>query len=195
LNVYPVSFDYTDTVRLGLTALPNAAADAAGGLPVSDAGGLDIDTLLARLDAAITTRSSHSAADVWAVATRVLTANTNLNDPTAAAIRAEIDSNSTQLAAIVADTNELQTDDIPGLIAALNDPTAAAIASAVTGSQVEAQGTYTLQQAISVILAVCAGVTSDSGATIASPNGSATRVAATTNGSNERTAMTLTPSS
>lgn len=33
-----------------------------------------------------------------------------LNDPTAAAIRAEIDSNSTQLAAIVADTNEIQAD-------------------------------------------------------------------------------------
>jgi len=41
--------------------------------------------------------------------------------PTAAAIRAEIDTNSTQLAAIVADTNELQTDDVPGLIAALNN--------------------------------------------------------------------------
>lgn len=33
-----------------------------------------------------------------------------LNDPTAAEIRAEIDSNSTQLAAIVVDTNELQTN-------------------------------------------------------------------------------------
>lgn len=41
--------------------------------------------------------------------------------PTAAENRAEMDSNSTQLAAIVADTNELQTDDVPGLIAALND--------------------------------------------------------------------------
>lgn len=30
--------------------------------------------------------STHSAADVWAVGTRILTANTNLNDPTAAAI-------------------------------------------------------------------------------------------------------------
>lgn len=37
--------------------------------------------------------------------------------PTAADIRAEMDANSTQLAAIVADTNELQTDNIPGLIA------------------------------------------------------------------------------
>lgn len=47
--------------------------------------------------------------------------------PTAAAIRAEIDSNSTQLAAIVADTNELQTDDVPGLIAALNNISAAQV--------------------------------------------------------------------
>ena len=35
------------------------------------------------------------------------------------------------ITAILADTNELQTDDVPGLIAALNDPTAAAIADAV----------------------------------------------------------------
>lgn len=38
-----VAYDPYDAVRLGLTALPNAAADAAGGLPVSDAGGLDLD--------------------------------------------------------------------------------------------------------------------------------------------------------
>lgn len=34
-----------DAVRAGLTALPNAAADAAGGLPISDAGGLDMDSI------------------------------------------------------------------------------------------------------------------------------------------------------
>lgn len=49
----------------------------------------------------------------------------------AAAVRTEMDANSTQLAAIVEDTNELQSDDIPGAIAGLNDPTAAAIADAV----------------------------------------------------------------
>lgn len=38
------------------TALPNAAANAAGGLPVSAAGALALDTLLGRLDAAITSR-------------------------------------------------------------------------------------------------------------------------------------------
>jgi len=42
-----VDYDPFDATRLGLTALPNAAADAAGGLPISDAGGLDLDTKLA----------------------------------------------------------------------------------------------------------------------------------------------------
>ena len=37
----------------------------------------------------------------------------------------------TEIANILADTNELQTDDVPGLIAALNDPTVAAIADGV----------------------------------------------------------------
>lgn len=38
--------DMNDSVRAGLTALPNAAADAAGGLPISDLGGLDLDGVL-----------------------------------------------------------------------------------------------------------------------------------------------------
>ncbi len=41
--------------------------------------------------------------------------------PTAIQNRSEMDSNSTSLAAILADTGELQADDIPTLIAALND--------------------------------------------------------------------------
>ena len=43
IQVFTISYNPHDTVRLGLTALPNAAADAAGGLPISDAGGLDLD--------------------------------------------------------------------------------------------------------------------------------------------------------
>ena len=68
--MFPLTVDYTDSVRAGLTSLPAAAADSAGGLPISDSGGLDLD-------------------------------------------------------AILADTNELQADDVPGLIAALNDLSAA----------------------------------------------------------------------
>ena len=37
-------------MRAGLTALPNAAADAAGGLPISDAGGLNIDAIKTKTD-------------------------------------------------------------------------------------------------------------------------------------------------
>ncbi len=40
-----VDFDPEDATRLGLTALPDANAAAAGGLPISAAGGLDLDAL------------------------------------------------------------------------------------------------------------------------------------------------------
>ncbi len=45
INVQIFDMDVRDSVRAGLTALPNAAADAAGGLPISDDGGLDIDEI------------------------------------------------------------------------------------------------------------------------------------------------------
>ena len=80
------AMDFDDSVRGGLTALPNAAADAAGGLPISDAGGLDLD----------------------AIATGLVVIDANVD-------------------AILLDTNELQTDDVPGLIAALNDLSAAQV--------------------------------------------------------------------
>lgn len=51
--------DLFDAVRGGMTALPNAAADAAGGLPISDAGGLDLD---ARLDVAVSSRLAPTVA-------------------------------------------------------------------------------------------------------------------------------------
>ena len=45
------AIDLDDSVRAGLTALPDAAADAAGGLPISDLGGLDVDTLFSNITA------------------------------------------------------------------------------------------------------------------------------------------------
>ena len=61
--------DLDDSVRGGMTALPNAAADAAGGLPISDAGGLDLDTLdsnVSTTGVAISTSTINSIADqVW----------------------------------------------------------------------------------------------------------------------------------
>jgi len=43
LEIQLASVDVNDAVRAGISALPNAAADAAGGLPISNAGGLDMD--------------------------------------------------------------------------------------------------------------------------------------------------------
>lgn len=80
VNVYPVAYDPGDTVRMGLTALPPAAADAPGGLPISDAGGLDLD---ARLDTSISSRlatASYSAPlDAAGTRTAVGLASANLD--------------------------------------------------------------------------------------------------------------------
>ena len=56
-NLESACDNYSATRGLAGTALPAAAADGAGGLPISDAGGLDLD---ARLDAAITSRAAGS---------------------------------------------------------------------------------------------------------------------------------------
>jgi hypothetical protein len=46
-----VAYNPQDAVRLGLTALPNAAANAAGGLVISAAGALDIDEMNVDIEA------------------------------------------------------------------------------------------------------------------------------------------------
>lgn len=88
IDIDLVRYNPQDSVRLGLTALPNAAADAAGGLPISDAGGLDLDaqigtdidailvdtgtTLDGRIPAALV--SGRIDASVGAVAANAITA-------------------------------------------------------------------------------------------------------------------------
>ena len=140
---------------------PNAEADAAGGLPISVAGALDLDAILADTDELQTNQgnwltatgfSTHSAADVYTAfgdgsnlttlttATGFATVNPDNSGitaiktktdqlvftvanqvdsnalsgggsgATASEVRIEMDANSTKLASIVADTNELQTD-------------------------------------------------------------------------------------
>lgn len=56
------------TRGLAGTALPNAAADAAGGLPVSDAGGLDLDAL----DASVAAIESDTSTDGVAISTSTI---------------------------------------------------------------------------------------------------------------------------
>lgn len=61
------------------------------------------------------------------------------------------------------------------------------------GSVVEDQPSLTAQEAISVILSAVAGRTSNNGNTFASPNNTETRITATTDVNNNRTAITLNP--
>lgn len=139
-----VKFNPDDNVRLGLTALPNAAADAAGGLAISDAGGLDLDTLLGRLDAAISTRLAAASytAPLDAAGTRAALGMSAADlDTQLDAIAAFID---TEIAAIKAKTDNLPPDpadasDIAALFTAIQahgdstwaTVTAAAIRTAV----------------------------------------------------------------
>lgn len=83
----------TDGVVVAAASKTGYALSAAGIQAIWDALTSALTTassigklLVDNVNATISSRSSHSAADVWAAATRVLTANTNLNDPTAAAI-------------------------------------------------------------------------------------------------------------
>jgi hypothetical protein len=201
-----VDYDPEDTVRLGLTALPNAAAAAAGGLPVSDAGALDLDSKLAatnevtaarmgaltdwinggRLDLILDARASQASVDtidgivddiladtaVIGAAGAGLTALATqasvdaLNDPTAAAIADAVLDEATAghttagtlgkaIIDILADTNELQGDDVPGLIAALNDIAVADILTTAMTESYNADGSApTLAQALHLIIAV-----------------------------------------
>ena len=249
-----------------------------------------LEAIRDRGDAAWTTAtgfSTHSAADVWAVATRVLTAGTNINGstftsipwnaawdaevqsevqdaievnhldhllaatydpaskpgaadallnelvgddggvsqftanalelaptggsaPTAVQIRQEIDSNSTQLAAIVADTNELQTDWANGgrldllidaILAdtgtdgvAISATTANQIADALLDRAAGVETNRTPRQALRLILAALVGKLSGAATTtvtIRDTNDGVNRVVATVDADGNRSAVTL----
>ena len=78
--------------------------------------------------------------------------------------------------------------------AALATDVETAIATAIKNTIVEDQGNYTIQQVLSIVLSVLAGITTNNGLTLKTPNGVVSRVAATVDVNNNRTAMTLTPS-
>jgi hypothetical protein len=96
-----------------------------------------------------------------------------------------------QLSAIVEDTGTT----IPALINGLNNLNSSDAATAVWSTVCESEGSYTAQQILSVVLAVLAGVTRDGGVTITTPNGVGSRVYASVDSNNNRTSMTINPSS
>ena len=112
--------------------------------------------------------------------------------PTAAQNRAEMDSNSTELAAIKADTNELQTDDIPAMINALNDIAASDIlTTALTQDYASDGAQFTLSQALYMIWSLIAE-NSSSGTTITAKklDGSTTSMTFTIDDASDPTGIT-----
>lgn len=144
-----VDYDLEDTVRLGLTALPAAAAEAAGGLYTRGTGAGQInqnangqvDTrTVSMLDAVITSaKFAANALDaVWSTAARLLTAGTNivlakgtgvtgLNDLDAAGVRAAVGLGAADLDTQLGD---LPTNaELATALAAADDAVIAAVAA------------------------------------------------------------------
>lgn len=92
LNDALIDSAWSTTRGLAGTALPNAAADAAGGLPISDAGGLDLD---ARLDAAVSSRSTLTQTQVSGGAYSLASASFVCGDTRIANLDATVSSRST----------------------------------------------------------------------------------------------------
>lgn len=212
-----VPFDPYDGVRAGLTALPNAAADAAGGLPVSDAGGLDLDAKLASTNEVTAVRMG--ALTDWINAGRLdvildaIKAKTD-NLPAAPANDTDID---TQLAAIEAFLNPeianilTHTTALNALIADSKiaaqvkgmdaDVLTASALATDAGDEIADQvadevyeGTLTLRHISRILLAVLAGKSSGGGTATIKFRDNADgkdRVTATVEADGDRTAMTL----
>lgn len=125
IEIQLVDYDAEDGVRLGLTALPNAAAGAAGGLPTDSTGKTSFNDLSA---AQVNTECDTALTDYDAVIPA------DLNDPTAAAIAdavwdelqsAHVTSGSfgetaTEIADILVDTNSLNDTKVPDTISLAN---------------------------------------------------------------------------
>lgn len=120
-----VSFNVQDGVRLGLTALPNAAADAAGGLPISDAGGLDLDAKLANTNEITAARMG--ALTDWINGGRLDLIIDAILEDTGTTLQAELDG-------IQADTEDIQTRIPAALVGGRIDANMGAISSDATAA-------------------------------------------------------------
>ena len=123
-NLESACDNYSVTRGLSGTALPAAAADASGGLPISDAGGLDLDAQLANTNEITVARMG--ALTDWINGGRLdnildaIQADTNelqvdwtnggRLDLILDSIKVDTGSLETDVTAILADTNELQAD-------------------------------------------------------------------------------------
>jgi hypothetical protein len=254
-----IKADLSDSVRLGLTALPNAAAQAAGGLSTIPTNGTG--TAQAGASGSITLASGAPATDNffspcvvkiiagtgagqsrlgvgYVGSTKVLSVlpawTTNPSTDSvyeicpgvadieawlkgapgalvSGAVPASADLVTWLGTAPLALTSQMVQSSVKAVqnnaitaasIAtdaidadALASDALAEIVAAVRAMVIETNGSYTLQQALSVMLAVMAGRSSNNGDTYNDPTNTATRVAATVDGNNNRTVVVVSPSS
>ena len=140
---------------LGLSAaFTRIGANGAGLTDLATAA--DLATVDGNVDAILVDTGEIGAAGagltVLATAAALATAQTDLDTITGADGVNLLSATQASVDAIEADTNELQTDDVPGLIAALNDPTAAAVADAVLDETLSGHvGAGTLGKAVADI--------------------------------------------
>lgn len=186
LEIELTSVNLNDAVRGGMTALPNANADAAGGLPISDAGGLDIDTILGKI-------TGGGVRVDWS-AIQNPTATIALTGTTLGLIDNAITAAKVNTGALTAAKFAAGAIDAAALAADASTEIVAAIKAMV----IESNGSITLGQAMSVLLSFAAGVSTGQSGTspvFKDPSGTSNRISGTTDGSGNRSAVTLTPSS
>lgn len=186
IEVQLVAVNLQDSVRAGMTSLPNAAAEAAGGLYTRGSGAGQI----------IQPSNGRISVDTIAVSGDT-TAADNLEsffDGTgynASASNIGTVGSVSALANGIITASKFGTDAIDA--GALAAGAATKIAAAVLAGIVEDQPNMTVQEVLSIILSFAAGRTTNGGATFKSPNNVEDRIVGTVNGSNERTSVTLTP--
>lgn len=176
-----------DSLVTGSDALQVDTIQVGGTAQTANDVGADVDTILARIIGTLAAGThTPQTGDAFA----------RLGAPAGASVSADVAAVKTDSASILDDTGtagvKIATDALDA--AALKTDAVTEIVNAIKAAVVESEGSYTVQQVLSIILAVCAGVSEASGLTFKTPNGAAARVAATVNASAERTAMTLTPS-
>lgn len=119
-NLESACDNYSATRGLAGTALPNAAADAAGGLPISDAGGLDLDAKLANTNEVTVARMG--ALTDWINGGRLDLILDDILLDTGTTLQAEVDG-------IQADTEDIQSRLPAALVSGRIDASVGAMAA------------------------------------------------------------------
>jgi len=150
-----VAYNPLDGVRLGLTALPNAAADAAGGLIISDAGGLDADAqLVTKINDILTDTGTTLQAEVDGIQADTEDIQTRL--PAALTADGNIKADTLRVGGtlqtagdIIGDTNDIQTRLPAALVSGRIDASVGAIAAnAITAASMAADASAEIADAV-----------------------------------------------